>query len=261
MKRDGIHITVGYKTGTGNTLTLDVDGHLIPREDIPLFYQEDYRTLCGTCKGTNGGCSKFAPYFEYLKPSMKMLYVVTVRLDMAWAIKYAYRHGASISGHNYFRCGYADILTDRYLWGVVKAMHEKTGCYALGVGHCHGCRSKKLCTVLRDEPCINPRMRDHSIEAVGVACSELNQMLYGSRLSWWFKGEPLPVEMRRYAGLFSNENLDYLLLDVIRERKSYIPLDEVTPMPVYDMDLVSAPADSMDAGVKFPMYVDFEEEL
>lgn len=258
MKREGIHVEAGYRTASGNTMIIEVNGHLMPRDAVPVVYAEDYVQLCGNCKGLNGGCSLFAPYFDLIKPSMELFYVVDVRIDMAWAIKYAHRHGSSVISHNYFRCGYADLLTDRYLYGMIMKMEEKTGCYALGVGHCHGC-SKKDCTVLRDEACAKPKKRHYSIEATGVECSSLNQLLYGSRLPWWFKGTALPAEMRRYAGLFSNENLDYLLLDVIRERKSYIPLDEVSPMPVYDMDLVDAPADSMDAGVRFPMYTDFEE--
>jgi hypothetical protein len=257
----GIRIKAGYKTYSGNTMVLEINGHWLPRENVPLVHQEDYKQLCEGCKGLNGGCSEWAPYFEWIKPSMKMFFVVDVKIDMAWAIKYAHRHKNSVIHHNYFRCGYADLLTDRYTWGIIKNMEQASGAFAIGLGHCHGCTSKKKCTVLRGEPCINMPARHYSMEATGVECSALNEYLYGTRLPWWFKGAELPYEMRRYAGLFSNDNLDYMLLDMVKAHRSFIPLDQVVPMPWYEAEIVSAPSTSMDAGQVFPMYVGFEDGL
>lgn len=256
---DGIHIKAGYKTYSGNTMILEVNGHWMDREHVPLVHQDDYKTLCEGCRGLNGGCSQWAPYFEWIKPSMKRFYVVSVKLDMAWAVKYAYRWKQSVSRHNYFRMGYADLLTDRYTWSIVKHMEKATQCYTLGLGHCHGCRSKKMCTVLRGEPCINPKQRHYSVEATGIECSTLSEMLYGRRLPWWFKGDALPAEMRRFAGMFSNDNLDGALLNAVRAHRSYISPDDVVAMPQYEMQLIDAPADSQDAGHSYMMYTDFED--
>lgn len=256
-----IHVKAGYKTGSGNTMIIEVGGRLVKREDMPLIHPADYKSLCEGCKGLNGGCAEWAPYFEHIKPSQRAFYVVDVKLDMAWAIKYAFRHSDNVIKHNFFRCSYADLLTDRYTWSLIKRMEQQSGCYALGIGHCHGCRSKKMCTVLRGEPCIATDKRHYPIEATGVECSALNVLLYGQRLPWWFKSDALPIEMRRYTGLFTNDNLEAYLVDAMRAHRSYIPLDQVVPMPQYEMDCIAAPADSMDAGHEFPMYVGFEDGL
>lgn len=259
---NGVSIKAGYRTGSGNTMIIEVHGHLVPREDIPLVDLADYKQLCEGCRGLNGGCSQWAPYFEWIKPSQRYFYVVDVRLDMAWAIKYAHRHAKSVVQHNYFRCGYADLLTDKYTWSLIKYMEKVSGQYALGIGHCHGCRSKKMCTVLRGERCITPELRHYSVEATGVECSQLNLMLYGSRLPWWFKSEALPMEMRRYAGLFSNDNLEGYLIDAVKAHRSFIQPDEVAPMPLYEIATVPAPTTALqDAGTVFPMYVDFTDGL
>lgn len=258
---DGIHIEVGYQTYSGNTMILEVNGHLVDRDGIPLVHQDDYRDMCGDCRGLNGGCAKWAPYFEWVKPSIKKFFVIDVKIDMAWAIKYAYRYKDSVARHNYFRMGYADLLTDRYTWGIVKQIEQASGCYTLGLGHCHGCRSKAMCTVLRGETCVNPSARHYSIEATGVECSTLTESLYGHRLPWWFRGESLPIEMRRFAGVFSNDNLDGMLLDAVRAHHSYIPIDQVVPMPEYEIMMVPAPDASQDAGYTFPMYTDFDKGL
>lgn len=255
-------IKAGYRTGSGNTMVLDVTGTLLPRDQIPLIDQRDYMDLCQGCKGLNGGCSYWAPYFEYIKPSQKKFYVVDVKLDMAWAVKYAYRHSNSTIKHNYFRCGYADLLTDHYTWGLIKRMEQETGAYALGIGHCHGCRSKKMCTILQGEKtCISPEKRHYSIEATGVECSALNEQLHGERLPWWFKGPELPLYMRRFAGLFVNHEFDNLLHKLVTSHRSYIPFEQAADLPEYEIAEVLAPADSMDAGTLFPMYVDFGDGL
>lgn len=259
---DGIWTRVGYRTGSGNTMTIEVSGHCIPREDMPLVELADYKQLCEGCKGLNGGCANWAPYFEWIKPSQKFFYVIDVKLDMAWAIKYAHRMGDNVIKHNYFRCCYADLLTDKYTWFLVKTMAQASGNYALGIGHCHGCRSKKMCTVLQGDKCINPEGRTYSVEATGVECSQLNLMLYGERLPWWFKGSALPWYMRRFAGLFTNDNLDAHLMDAVKAHRSFISVEQVVPMPQYDMEMIEAPETSLqDAGTVFPMYVDFTDGL
>lgn len=253
---------IGYKTASGNTMIMQVSGHMVNRGDMPLVDIADYKQLCEGCRGLNGGCAQWAPYFEWIKPSAKSFFVVDIKLDMAWAIKYAYRHSDNPIKHNYFRCGYADMITDKYTWSIIKHMEQETGCYALGIGHCHGCRSKKMCTVLQGEKCIAPDKRHYSIEATGVECSELNRMLYGDRLPWWFKSEALPLYMRRFAGLFTNDNLEVALWSAVLHHRSHVPLDQVISMPAYGAELVAAPATSLqDAGTVFPMYIDFTDGL
>lgn len=256
---EGSHIEVGYQTYSGNTMMLEVNGHWLDREAVPLVHQDDYKQLCEGCNGLNGGCAQWAPYFEWIKPSVKKFFVIDVKLDMAWAVKYAYRYKDSVARHNYFRMGYADLLTDRYIWYLAKRLEQVSGYFTLGAGHCHGCRSKKMCTVLRAEPCINTRGRHYSVEATGVECSALSEVLYGRRLPWWFKGEALPTEIRRFSGLFSNDNLDGALLDAVRSHRSYIPIDQVVQMPTYAEMMLPAPDDSQDAGRMFPMYIGFDD--
>lgn len=256
-----IKIKAGYKTYSGNTMEIEIIGRLMPRSEVPLIEQADYKQLCEGCRGLNGGCAQWAPYFEYIKPSIKHFYVISTRLDMAWAIKYAHRHRNSIIHHNYFRMGYADLLTDRYTWGITKKLWQKTDLFTLGLGHCHGCRSKKACTVLQGDHCINPKARCYSIEATGVECSALNQILRNYRIPWWYKNEALPADMVRMSGLFTDDNLDNLLLDTVMKHRSYIPTSEVIQYPHYELADVPAPADSFDAGTMFLMYVDFDEGL
>ena len=247
-------------------MTLKVSGHLMSRYDVPIVYPEDVVGMCGKCKGVNGGCAIYAPYFEMVKPSQKHIFIVDVRLDMAWAIKYAH-HNPTYGPvrNNYFRCGYGDIITDRYLRKLIAHLMDNTGQYGLGVGHCSGCRSKKLCTVLRGEPCINIEKRRFSIEATGVECSTLNEMLYGHRLMWWFKGSDLPLYMRRYGGVLTNatdlQSLGDLLMDATRASRSFIPIKDTPPIPEFEVAISTVPEEACGEYGQYPAYVDIERAI
>lgn len=261
-------MTVGYLTGTKHLISLDVAARWVPRERIPIVEIDQVASMCGTCRGVNGGCPEWAPYFDLITPSLPGIFIIDVTIDMAWAIMWAYRKpNSNVIGHNYFRCGYADILTDRYIKKLLAMVTEAyaeadmgSRVYPLGVGHCPGCRSKKACTVLRGEQCINTRGRMYSIEATGVECSELNKELYGQRLPWWYKSPELPMYMRRYAGIFCHSEvsgvLEVLLREAMTKHRSYVS-EGPERMPEYPADMVSAPDTSIDAGLSYPAYTDF----
>ena len=261
-----IVMDVGYVTGTKHLMRMKVSGHLMDRLDVPVVYPEDVAGMCGKCKGVNGGCSIYAPYFEHIKPSQSHIFIVDVAFDMAWAIKFAYSNPAyGEIRNNYFCCGYGDIITDRYLRKLVNYLTDNTGLYGLGVGHCAGCRSKKMCTVLRGEPCINMAGRRYSIEATGVECSTLNERLYGQRLGWWYKNAALPILMRRYGGVMTTpdnqEELESLLFQATRSIKSYMPVEDTPEPPEYTMEMLDVPEEACGEAGQYPAYVDIERAV
>lgn len=243
---------VGYRTGTDHDLSLDIFGELYMREDISLFYpKDDLYLLCGKCGGFSGGCPPYAPYFDQLKPTCPWFYVIVVRMDVAWGIKY--------SGHSeYLRFSYVDRLTEFYMKRIMNELSKRLKAFGLICGGCRGCNNhKEKCPVIRGGKCSNPRRRTYSVEAVGVDCSELHEMIFGRRLPYWYYDGALPRYMVRYGGLFLRDdvasNVDGVIADVIRNDKSYIPF--VPAVPQYRLVKRVAPAHVLDAGLEYDAYV------
>lgn len=240
-----LDITVGYQTGTGNSLTLRIFGGPANRDDIPLFYpKEDLIHLCGDCKGHSGGCPPYAPYFEDIKPSCPWFYVLVIQMDMAWAIAYS-------GDTDYFRFSYADRLTVYYLQRMFKAITELTGCYCLTAGGCSACR---LCVVLEGKPCAYPRRRGYSVEATGVDCSELHRMIFGRRLPYWYYDGAIPHYMYRYGGFFIETlgKMDEMVVQAITRDKHFTL--ERKPIPQYRLVKRVAPDHVIDAGMEYDAY-------
>lgn len=240
-----LKLTVGYQTGTGNSLTLDIFADCFHRDDVPLFYpKEDLIHLCGDCKGYSGGCPPYAPYFEDIKPSCPWFYVLVVRMDMAWAIAYS-------GDTDYFRFSYADRLTVYYLQRVSKAFSDLTKSYSLTAGGCSACHP---CVVLDGKPCAHPRRRGYSVEATGVDCSELHRIIFGRRLPYWYYDGAIPRYMVRYGGFFVNTStsMEAVMVQAVTQDKHFTL--ERKPVPQYRLVERVAPEHVVDAGMKYDAY-------
>lgn len=245
-------INAGYKTSSGNELSMTIYGQLYDRTDIPLFQDDQRLELCGSCKGVDGGCpGGGAPYFEQLKHNDNQFYVIVVQFDMAWAIQYG-GVGKGIRQSNYFRSGYADRLTDLYIWRLVKYLEEAADAYGLGCGNCPVCTPKR-CTVMADAKCAYPDRRRYSMEAVGVDCSTLHEELFGERLPYWYYTPELPRHMHRYAGLFVSDDIGELLSVAVRADKSYNGACDVT-VPEYELVDLKVPEGAYDEGSHYLGY-------
>jgi hypothetical protein len=223
------------------------------REDVPLGNYD--RSICGDCKGYNGGCVGFAPHFSILKPSHKHLLVLSVEIDMAWAIMYAHDSGHPKQS-NYFRLTYADRLTEAYLRRILGAIKDKLHGYPLGAGNCSGCGSvvgNKMCGVLIDGKCLHPDKRTFSMEATHIDCSVLCQQLLGRRLAWWYRDEIIPRYMNRFAGVLLMSDKIPDLESVYKADKACV--DQSMPlMKEYALFSATAPEGCVDAGMEYDAY-------
>lgn len=198
---------VGYKTGSGNAMSMMVDGTFVNRSDIPLLTLYELYSSCGPCRGSSGGCPGFAPLFDAIKRNCDKLFVITLHLDMAWAIQYA-PHNRPQSG--YFQLNWADRLTVGLLNRIRKRMVVGGAGLGLGAGNCAGCRPK-FCVVRTGGTCPKPTARTFSCEAVGVDVDRLHLMLYGEYLPWRHNGlGTIPTYMSRYAMFFVKHEFDYV---------------------------------------------------
>ena len=225
---------VGYRTGSGNDMSLLVEIFPINRHDVPLLTEYEQVKFCGDCKGSNGGCPGFAPRFEWLRSKCEDFIVVTISIDMIWPIMYATPRDGWVGRRVLKQLVYADRLTDCYGHRMLKAV-RKDG-HVLDMGNCPGCRPSR-CTVIRGEKCRLPKKRTFSMEAVGVDCDELHKMFYGEQLPWYYKGtSKIPAYMTRYIGIFPHRykySWRRTVQGIARfceSDKSYIPAAEV-PAP------------------------------
>lgn len=247
-----VEIDVGYKTGTGNIMGLTVYGHLMDRRNVPTLEADQLADLCGNCKGRNGGCHPYAPMFQALKPKLPYFYVMIVRFDMIWAIKYAGKSKVS-KRCGFFRSSYADRLTDLYLWRIVSRVETKADVRGLGCGNCPRC-SARNCTVLKDECCVFPERRRFSVEATGVDCSRLHEHIFGDWLAYWYYTAESPIYMYRYAGILSNGHLDNELIEAIVEDDHYVDVDEIPEPLECQRVILEAPEGTYDEGKPYSAY-------
>jgi hypothetical protein len=195
----------GYRTGSKNEFIMTANITTLPRAEIPVVELAMVGEFCGECKGWNGGCPGCSPYFSMLKKNLPYVTVLLLSIDMAWPTMYS-RGGRNDVSANFFRMGYADRLTDKFIWRVLKKIHNPKDAYILGCGHCPVCPKKK-CGPIAFEKCHRPLDRRFSLEATGVDCDALVHKIEGRHLSWWFKNEVLPQDMTRVA-IIVNDNPD-----------------------------------------------------
>jgi len=259
-------------TGSGNYLSLTITGVMLNREDIPYVSTDDRKPLCGECKGFNGGCPPYAPPFDKIKPSCDQFYVICVMVDMLWSTLYA---GGKLNDKietdgdkirlNMYRIVYIDRLTKRYVSRIVRDMEERTACYGLFVGNCIGCTGS--CAVASGGKCVNPQKRTYSMEAAGIECSSLHELIFKERLPWWYRTVQLPTYMARYCGLFvgrgySESYFDQELQMRCEADKSFVTFDVhdvhrlLPDSPVVELVV---PDESYDAGMKYAACEVFNE--
>jgi len=230
---------VGYKTSTGNILSLLVHMHVLKRGDVPLLTEWEQATACGTCKGMNGGCPGCAPRFDAIRPSLDTLAIITVSVDMAWAIEY------SGNRNTYMRGSCTDSITSWYVMRLLKHFDNR---YVIGLGNCPVCVHRTGgCDVIKGLPCRYPKQRIYSMEAVGVDCDMLNSILYGEWLPWFYyhRGiNDIPRYMIRYAGVLMDK-YSALVWDVMNATTkadlSYVPMWEVPDLPKYKLGMTKVP--------------------
>lgn len=248
-----VRMRVGYMTGSGNKLSLLVDGFYFHREDVPtLTLYETYKS-CGDCKGSNGGCPAFAPLFSRLKRNCEYVYVIVVHIDTSWGIRYATPESGWMQRRILKQLMYSDRLSEYY----INRLRNSLGTFTLGVGNCTGCRPKE-CTVISEGYCKAPKKRNFSMEATGVDCDELQHMLYGEYLPWYYGGtKKLPTYLSRYAATFCESDLDYhkLLSDFVVADKSFLPENEVPNVDPLDRELLEVPR-GVHKGYKQYVYID-----
>lgn len=263
-----LDIDVGYKTGSGNIMSVHIVGMKVHRNDIPYMDMQVAKNLCGTCKGFNGGCPTYSPSFPKIKPSLPYFYVISAYMDMAWATLYA---GGKLRGKhstrsaqivlNLYRIVYIDRLSERYIRRIMNTFERMIVGYGLAVGNCIGCPGK--CTVMDTGKCAKPDKRRYSMEATGVECSELHKSIYGERLPWWYSTPELPTYMCRYSGVFVKDWEDKLLDDILAEAcyydKSFISMEYVPPKPVFNTKYIDVPNTAYDAGSKYKVYEVFHD--
>ena len=228
---------IGYRTKTGNELSLLIQIHEYDRHDVPLLTEWEQVAFCDDCRGANGGCPGYAPRFDNIKRKCGKLHIMTTSIDMRWVVKYA-------SHRNPFMLmSYADLLTMTYVRRILRAI-EDMGYYTLGVSNCTGkCRTCAVSS--KGLLCKRPSMRGFSMEAVGIDCDWLHSELYGEWLPWHYKGYwMLPTYMTRYAGFFAshtNSDISHIgmdLEDVLLNDKSYIAPPKMSiqlPMHIFEV--------------------------
>lgn len=236
---------IGYKTGSGNVMSLLVHVFELDRMDVPLLTEYEHVSLCGSCKGSNGGCPGFAPRFDMIKRSTDTMYIVTVTFDMAWSLKYATPNGLHY-GYVLQQLAYADRLTDRYVRRMLMYLREHSIGHVIGLGNCPGCHTKD-CTVRKGGRCSHPEKRIYSMEATGIDCDELHAMLYGEYLPWYYKGtNTMPQYMTRYCGVISDKPSSEVISHIsnfIVCDKSYVPIESVIDVSQeYNVVLVEIPS-------------------
>ena len=221
---------VGYKSGSGTTMSLLVQGITIPRDSIPLLTAYETFASCKDCKGSNGGCPGFAPPFSILKPEIHSLFVVVVHFDIAWTFTHCTPGVGKAAGRLVRQLTYADRLTETYCNRLRSGLAKMGGGYALSMGNCEGC-GPKSCAVLYGKSCKKPGKRTYSMESVGIDCDALHYALFGEFLPWYYRGMSgtMPTYFSRYFAFFCNPGFDYpnRLRDVAMSDKSYIPVADV----------------------------------
>ena len=217
---------VGYQTGSGNQMIFLNHIFEMDREDIPLLTDYEHVSLCKDCRGSSGGCPGFAPRFESLKKNVDKFFVATISIDMIWSIMYATPKDGWLGRRVLKQLVYTDRLTENYGKRMVRFIKENKLGYPLGLGNCMGCYPKH-CTVIRGETCTKPKKRTFSMEAVGIDCDTLHEMLFDECLPWYYKGtNKIPSYMTRYIGFFPNRDDPILytyLCNFMQKDKSYIP--------------------------------------
>jgi hypothetical protein len=228
---------VGYRTGTGNDMTMLVDGHALNREVVPVMTPYEAFASCGDCKGSSGGCPGFAPWFPHMYRTYQYVFVVVVHYDMRWAKRYA--HPGVRAKFN--QLSYADLLTEKYARRLTNHIGAATNSRRmLGIGNCYGC-NPKACTVLEGKPCAKPGQRTFSCEATGVDCDVLHRDLYGEWLPWSYHGDDgadgVQTYMSRYSIVFMEAGIDYptLLDEAIKADEYGIPAAYVNDFVAFDV--------------------------
>lgn len=221
---------VGYRTGSGNTMSLLIHTYDMHRADVPLLTEWEHVAFCGTCKGSSGGCPGFAPRFDGIKPGHHRFVVVTVSIDMIWTIMYATPNDGWLSNRVLNQLIYADRLTKNYCLRMIRHIMGANVGYPLGLGNCMGCKPQK-CLVRKGQKCKHPEKRTYSMEAVGVDCDWLHYELYGEFLPWYYHGtSKIPAYMTRYIGIFPNITSDIVvetILGFAASDKSFIPVHDI----------------------------------
>lgn len=260
---------MGYKTGSGNVMPLKVRGELMDRSDVPIVPEDQLRSMCTWqvgCKGHNGGCPPYSPYFENVKPSKPLFYAIVVEFDMKYSMEYSrwwrgkYNADWRVKGSNpgSYILTYADRLTMCYVQRILKVF-ERQDVYCLGLSNCPGCRPAD-CTVTQGMPCRKPKKRRYSVEAVGILCSHLHLELFGEHMTWWHMEQrgDMPVKMVRYAGLLLKEEqvvlTDALFKDAVLSDKSYTKYEDVPELEGYDISTAFVPEGCLDTCDKYDIY-------
>jgi len=236
---------VGYKTGSGNAMSLLIEAYRVDRSQIPLLTDYEHVSFCGDCKGSSGGCPGFAPRFESMKPKCDDFVVVAISIDMIWAIMYATPKDGWLGRRILKQLMYSDRITESYCKRLLTFLRGANAGFPLGAGNCMGCRPK-FCTVIRGKKCAKPRKRTYSMEAVGVDCDELHIMLYGEPLPWYYKGtSKMMTYMTRYMGLFPKEStigMADCLEGFVTKDKSYAGITEVPEPREATISLMEIPS-------------------
>lgn len=230
--------TVGYRTGSGNEMSLLVQLYDLDRSEVPLMTEWEQVTACdhnGTvCKGSSGGCPGYAPRFDKIARREQKFTVLIVTSDMSWSLMYACM--MIPSWKNYLT--WTDRITSSY---VVRILRDAFAEYrTLGLGTCSG--KCKPCAVLQGLKCVKPGKRSYSMEAVGVDCDALHMLFYGEPLPWSYRGhKKMQTYMSRYAGVFADANdLDGLIDNAVSNDKSFFdPAPQEPDFPVELMTIQS----------------------
>lgn len=219
-------LVVGYRTGSGNEMTMALDLFQLSRDMVPVMTPYETFASCRECRGSSGGCPGFAPWFPTMYRNHDFIYVLAVHFDMRWAKRYA----AGGKSARLFQNSYADLLTEKYTRRLLAYVSGVLGHKRmLGMGNCSGCHPQ-YCTVIRGEPCNHPHRRTFSCEAVGVDCDMLHCQLYGEWLPWtYYAMGGVQSYMSRYAMQFAAKELDYaaLLYDAACADPSHVPVGDV----------------------------------
>ena len=223
---------VGYKTGTGNLMTMLVQmKYYADREQVPLLTEWEQVALCGDCKGSSGGCPGFAPRFSNMHRKVKDFITIMVSFDYIWSIMYATPEDGWLTRRIIKQMVYADRISENYCKRLLRSLQAANIGNVLGMGNCMGCVPKH-CTVIKGSSCEHPDRRTFSMEAVGVDCDAIHVDLYGECLPWYYqRTSKIPLYMTRYTGIFPTvepcEVWDRILAHIMKD-KSYIPVEEVS---------------------------------
>lgn len=188
----------------GDSYGFFVQVFLLKSQEVPIMDSITRLSACGNCAGYNGTCPIYSPYLANFIGERKLLLFVFV-FDYFYMIRSLTKNFTEdFNVRPSIRI--TNLRSKSRTGKIFKIISEKFKGFNLFLGSCGSCRH---CSVLKKDKCKFPKRRTFSLESVGVDCEQIHLNLYGSHLSWYYRGSLLlPNYMVRYCGILVEDEID-----------------------------------------------------